>query len=294
MFSTSSSQSSEAKALSPVVKIDSIDIAGFKLVGSGLTSKVYCGQWNDMEVAVKMLSNHEGWAMKAFQDEKEIMEKLALRSDDNPYIVKLFGVVENTITQALVIEYLSEGDIIDYINKHERPNQLELHHLAQDGAYALAYLHANGIIHCDIKPDNFMVYEKDRKRTKLIDFGFSIFKNDSNNKFRELRGTASYVAPELAKEAPPPYSEKSDVYAYAIVLYSLYTRKEPYPEHPAKINTTLLLQKVAYGNKRPSAKIDPESVSKLIHLGWLSKPELRRSAEEIGTEFDEIIKRARK
>jgi eukaryotic-like serine/threonine-protein kinase len=88
---------------------------------------------------------------------------------------------------------------------------------------AVSYAHSQRIIHCDIKPDNFILFEGNRLR--LTDFGVAKVAQ------RTLRasgaGTLGYMAPEQAMGRP---SFRSDVFALGLVLYQMFSGR--LPEYP--------------------------------------------------------------
>jgi serine/threonine protein kinase len=85
---------------------------------------------------------------------------------------------------------------------------------------ALAYAHARRIVHCDVKPDNVIVFPGNR--LMLTDFGIS--KVGLRTVKASGSGTLGYMAPEQAMGRP---SLRSDVFAAALVLYRLFTGKLP-------------------------------------------------------------------
>ena len=92
--------------------------------------------------------------------------------------------------------------------------------LASQGLAALAYAHENKIIHCDIKPENFILFADGH--LKLADFGFAKLG------YRTLKasgsGTIDYIAPEQAMGRP---KFQSDVFSMGLVLYRLFSGKLP-------------------------------------------------------------------
>ena len=97
--------------------------------------------------------------------------------------------------------------------------------IAEQALAALAHAHERKIIHCDIKPENFILFPGNR--VKLADFGFAKIS------LRTLKasgsGTIDYIAPEQAMGRP---KFQSDVFSLGLVLYRLLSGK--LPEWPFK------------------------------------------------------------
>lgn len=92
--------------------------------------------------------------------------------------------------------------------------------LADQALAALAYAHEQKIIHCDIKPENYILFPGNR--LKLADYGFA------KVSLRTLKasgsGTIDYIAPEQAMGRP---KFQSDVFSVGLVLYRLFSGKLP-------------------------------------------------------------------
>ena len=91
---------------------------------------------------------------------------------------------------------------------------------------ALAHAHSRKIIHCDVKPENFIIFENNR--LKLTDFGFSKVALRSVKK-GSGSGTVGYLAPEQALGRP---MFQSDVFALGLVIYQMFSGQ--LPEWPYK------------------------------------------------------------
>jgi serine/threonine protein kinase len=81
----------------------------------------------------------------------------------------------------------------------------------------LAYLNKMGVIHRDIKPANLMIGDKDKLELKIIDFGESISKEDTEE---EYNTTQDYYAPEVLIKLKQ-YDDRVDVWAGACVVIEL-------------------------------------------------------------------------
>jgi len=86
----------------------------------------------------------------------------------------------------------------------------------QQALAAVAHAHSQKIIHCDIKPENFIVFPGNRLR--MSDFGFSKV-NKSNKLKASGSGTVGYVAPEQAVGRP---MFQSDVFSLSLLIYQLF------------------------------------------------------------------------
>jgi len=98
-------------------------------------------------------------------------------------------------------------------------------HFARQMLDAVAYAHDNRIVHCDVKPDNFLIFPSNV--LKLTDFG--IARVDQKTIHGSGAGTLGYMAPEQAMGRP---SFRSDVFAVGIILYRMFSGQIPeWPFH---------------------------------------------------------------
>ena len=88
---------------------------------------------------------------------------------------------------------------------------------------AVAHAHAEGVIHCDIKPENILLF--DGTRLRLTDFG--IAKAAQKTITSSGTGTVGYMAPEQAMGKP---SSRSDVFSIGLIAYRMFSGQ--WPEYP--------------------------------------------------------------
>src|SRR5688572_17232644 len=170
-------------------------------------------------VAVKVLrENVAGTAERArFTDEVRTLGSL---SHAGLVTVLDAGVAEQR--PYLVMELVDGGTLADI------STPLELERAAEIGAQvasSLAYAHARGIIHRDVKPANVLLCRDGR--VKLADFGIARIVGDTVHHTRTgaLIGTVSYLSPEQVEGAE--LTTALDVYSLGLVLLELITGRRP-------------------------------------------------------------------
>ena len=137
----------------------------------------------------------------------------------------------------MVTEYAPCGSLADCIAKRDGPSDRVRAKLMLDAARGLAYLHANGILHRDIKPDNVLVFSLDEVLTvngKLTDFGSSRNVNMlmTNLTFTKGIGSPTYMAPEVLNKEK--YKKPADVFSFGVMLYECFKWGGAYPKSAFK------------------------------------------------------------
>ena len=173
--------------------------------------------------------NDNAFSCRRKSDDQEFFVKRVRKESHEPQFaeqcVSRYNVkYHEYVSPFLVLEHLDGGDLLSFINS----NTLEVSEifiLLKDMLSGLAVLHDNGIIHCDIKPENFVFAESDcaidpnvQGNIKLVDYGSARKSSDTES---ELTGTLPYVAPEVFERSK--VSEKSDVYALGCIAFLLVT-----------------------------------------------------------------------
>ncbi len=156
-------------------------------------------------------------ALEDFRHEIRIAARL-----DHPHILSIKNA--EVYDGMLVVAYpLGLGTLADRL-KH-RISTAKCLTFGEQILDALAYAHSRRIVHCDVKPENFILFPEDHLR--LTDFGIAkvVFRTMSASG----SGTVGYVAPEQAMGKP---SFRSDVFSAGLVLYRMFSGE--LPEWPFK------------------------------------------------------------
>lgn len=179
--------------------------------------------------AVKIL-NDELDARKhtgAMEKEYKICKELR-----NQRILKYFDYNTHEGRPYFVMEYY-EGDCLGKLLKNEETAETlraRAHELVQHMAEAVAYMHLQGVIHRDIKADNFL-YSMERRDVKLIDFSTAVRAHRGilsllNFTKPAIVGTPSYMAPEQITRQRPTIA--ADIYSFGAMLFEMFAGRPPF------------------------------------------------------------------
>jgi serine/threonine protein kinase len=234
-----------------------------------------CGE----KVAVKSYPrtrNSQSAIQNQFLREVESLIKL-----DHPCIVKIKGYCLPTLGDGpkLINEYLeigSLGPILGSGLKHEPWWTIHRRTNSVVGiVLGMNYIHHQGVIHRDLKPDNILL--DGELRVRICDFGSS--RPYEADVTMTCVGTPLYMAPEVADGH---YDEKCDVYSFGLVLYEIITCDERFSGRGVKRRLYLDLQ----NGWRPDIPAGVTPLSKnLIERCWDVNPKNRPSFEEIWNEL---------
>jgi Nif-specific regulatory protein len=191
-------------------------------------------------------------------------EYFLLSRFNHPYIITPFDFgLANNKQPYFTMEYFDGIPI----NKMFKGYSTELLHVLIQVLHALDAIHNQGLIHCDLKPQNILVHLKQTKnssqnsnqepRVKLLDFGFA----DTSTSFAQTpRGTLGYIAPEVYKGIGA--DGRADLYSLGMVIYEIITGKGPSSEKDLRS----WLRNQYYSNFDSPRDIDPNIPEQLSNV----------------------------
>ncbi|TFK86947.1 Pkinase-domain-containing protein [Polyporus arcularius HHB13444] len=144
----------------------------------------------------------------------------------HPYICGMREMIVHQHHYYMVFEYVSGGQMLDYIISHGRLRERVARKFARQIGSALDYCHKNNIVHRDLKIENILISHSGN--IKIIDFGLSNLYNPVDH-LSTFCGSLYFAAPELlnAKVYTGP---EVDVWSFGVVLYVLVCGKVPFDD----------------------------------------------------------------
>ncbi|MCI0458532.1 MAG: protein kinase [Gemmataceae bacterium] len=196
-------------------------VPGYKLVeplGSGTYGEVWLAEEErtGIRVAIKFLAHGTGLEWQLVQAE---VKQLALLHAD-PGIVQLLDVELDARPPYYVMAYAERGSLARRLEQGPLP-LAEALEIFRQLAEALAYVHAKGVRHCDLKPGNVLLNA--RNRALIADFGQAHLSTEAC----PALGTFFYMAPEQADLARQIPDTRWDVYGLGAILYAMLTGRPP-------------------------------------------------------------------
>lgn len=157
-----------------------------------------------------------------------------LRQLDHPNIVRLYEAFEDAESLHFVLELLEGGDLLGRVaNPAEHVPEKEAAALLQQMLSAIQHLHVHGVVHRDVKPENFLFTRKEPKHEpstllKLIDFGLSRrLSYHTGATLSPKIGTMEYMAPEAHNVVPEMHADRLDMWSLGVVLHTMLTGHFP-------------------------------------------------------------------
>jgi serine/threonine protein kinase len=178
-------------------------------------------------VAVKILRATE--AQDADLRYRFLREGRAIRRLSHPNVVRFIDTGETSEGLPFLVTEVVEGGTLRHLLEHGPLPVLAAINSARQIAEALAAAHAAGIIHRDVKPENFMVTCDGTM--KMLDFGLSRIERNKAETSRATRsgtilGSVHYLSPEQARG--DTVDERTDIWSVGVILYELLTGHLPY------------------------------------------------------------------
>jgi len=260
-----------------------------EILGSGGMGYLYVAEdlqagW---EVALKVLSDRH-------RNDKGMLTRFQLEAEagfriSHPHVVRTKAI--NRTEDIYGIIHYMVMELVRGISLHEllsiRKRTLSWRRACDvicQGAEGLHYAHELGLVHRDVKPENFLVRRDGF--VKVLDFGLAMI-GGSETEFslstilgQNCLGTADYISPEQSIDSLN-VDRRADIYSLGCTFYFLVTGQVPFPGKSVSQKLRRHRDKSPYPVHKLNPKV-PEKISKVIQKMMAKKPKNRfQSAAEV-------------
>lgn len=260
-------------------------------IGEGGMGRVYkaLDPILNRKVAIKVIAFAEGGdSNDRVQELRERFTREArlIGSLQHPNIVTLFDFGETEGIVYMAMEFLDGTDLKKVLKSGVAlplPRKLDILKQVCDG---LAYAHAQGVIHRDLKPGN--IHLLDSGLVKIVDFGLARIGSSDLTKAGVVVGTPYYMSPEQIRGKKVDH--RSDIFSLGCVMYEFLTGQRPFVAD----TVSQLLQTILTSDPVPLRRIAPvlpEALERVSTRCLGKSAELRYAdASEIATELEMALK----
>lgn len=275
-----------------------------RAIKEGGQGQVYAGlRGADEPVAIKVFLDQEG-ATEAYKTELRNLLKMSL----HPNVVEVLDFFEMP-APALVMRLIEGDDLMDYLRSNGPQTEENGRRLTVGIAEGLYHLHRHGIIHRDFKSANILrrhddgspiiidlglgsVVDRSSKlhgtgggggaggagiagRTFSFDESVQMFQRTST-----IRGSFPWMAPEMITSQE--WSEKTDVYAFGVIMWEIFSGQTPFVKPGEDINPVHLLVRIASGERPPlNDLVVSDELKALMKMCWDGDPRKRPSMRRV-------------
>ena len=250
------------------------------LVGQGQFGRVFCAvhRGTGELVALKDINRDR------LPTHKFLRELRFLLSLEHPNIASCHAIEHTLSGRQLVLDYCEGGTLRNWMESRTQLSVKEGLQLVMDVLAGLEHAHSQGIVHCDIKPENILLtLTTTGWIAKISDFGVARLNQEMQ---REVSNTGSpaYMAPERFYNQ---YSEASDLYAVGVILFELLIGDRPFSGIPVDLMRAHLNQQANIPASLPNAvqSVLRRSLQKLPARRFRSATEMRAAISDLLTQW---------
>uniref|UniRef100_A0A914UPL0 non-specific serine/threonine protein kinase n=1 Tax=Plectus sambesii TaxID=2011161 RepID=A0A914UPL0_9BILA len=250
------------------------DLTDFAKIGEGSTGVVMTAvqQSTGHRVAVKRMDLRK-------QQRRELLfnEVVIMRDYHHPNIVDMYNsyLVDDELW--VIMEYLEGGALTDIVTQ-TRMDEVAIATVCQQCLRALSYLHAQGVIHRDIKSDSILLAKSGL--IKLSDFGFCAQLSQEVPKRKSLVGTPYWMCPEVISRLP--YGTEADIWSLGIMVIEMVEGEPPFFNEPP-LQAMRRIRDMPPPTLSDPSKVSPELL-KFLNRMLVREASLRATAADLLTD----------
>ncbi|XP_076307208.1 5'-AMP-activated protein kinase catalytic subunit alpha-2-like isoform X1 [Tachypleus tridentatus] len=254
----------------PLVKIGHYILSETLGVGTFGKVKTARHQLTGHKVAVKILNRQKIKNLDVVGKIRREIQNLKLFR--HPHIIKLYQVISTPTDIFMIMEFVSGGELFDYIVKHGKLKESEARRFFQQVISGVDYCHRHMVVHRDLKPENLLL--DSNLNVKIADFGLSNMMMDGEF-LRTSCGSPNYAAPEVISGKLYAGPEV-DIWSCGIILYALLCGTLPFDDE----HVPTLFRKIKSGVFPIPDYLNKSVVSLLCHMLQVD-PMKRATMEDI-------------
>jgi serine/threonine protein kinase len=222
------------------------------------------------KLAVKVLDVSAGGVRKEARKEAQLWQKIA----DGPNVVQLVSFFEDTKFCYIVMERC-HCTVLQAFLEEEDCGEEDLGHCFRGMLEGLQFIHSRGVVHRDVKPDNFLLesgtkFSQDSV-VKLCDFGLAAAlptktpagkglaskaaQLAKSSALTSICGTAPYMAPEMLTPTKEGYGTAVDLWSMGVAAYLMLFGEFPY--RPPKSGSKEMMETIKAGKQPPTFQARP-------------------------------------
>lgn len=241
-------------------------------LGVGTFGKVKTArhQLTGHKVAVKILNRQKIKNLDVVGKIRREIQNLKLFR--HPHIIKLYQVISTPTDIFMIMEYVSGGELFDYIVKHGKLKEAEARRFFQQIISGVDYCHRHMVVHRDLKPENLLLDQN--LNVKIADFGLSNMMMDGEF-LRTSCGSPNYAAPEVISGKLYAGPEV-DIWSCGVILYALLCGTLPFDDE----HVPTLFRKIKSGIFPLPDYLNKSVVNLLVHMLQVD-PMKRATMEDI-------------
>ena len=248
-------------------------------LGSGGSGSVWLvfDELSGEKFALKIIAKEGRAAPRA---EREAEAATTLR---HPHCLRAYGLETDDKHLYIPYEYVPGDTLRQALRRHELGDEGAVEAAAQV-LEGLAFAHARGIVHRDVKPSNVLLVEEERVSVRLFDFGLALMADaDTLTAVGDVPGTLAYISPERlhGHEAGPA----ADVWAVGVLLWEALAGHHPFwRTSPLETGEEIKTGAPSIREARPDL---PDGLIASVDAALSVDPELRPAASTLAVDLRE-------
>lgn len=182
---------------------------------------------NHQDYAIKMVKYRKS-AAKRVDDEIQVLKEI-----DSEFVITPYEMFDYLPYKCIIMPLaVSDAWKLFQNAPYKRLDEHTCKSIMKSILYALKYLHDRNIIHLDVKPDNFLIFDETGADVLLADFGFAQ-KIPKGKLGTEYNGTLLFASPEILTGTP--YDKSVDIWSLGVSMYILLSGMFPFPISPESV-----------------------------------------------------------